>query len=147
MAKKSKQKHKGLSYHKKKAWEEFSKYIRLRDWKRDGEIYVGEVKAALCITCGKLYPIEGRRTMQAGHFIPGRKGVVLFEEKQVSAQCYNCNHVLKGNWPAYFEVMVKRYGLKEVKKMITDSKKTKKYTIPELVELKKEFTNKLEMLK
>lgn len=48
--------------------------------------------------------------MQAGHFVPGRNDAVLFSEKGVNAQCYRCNMILQGQWPAYYRAMQRRYG-------------------------------------
>lgn len=67
-----------LTWQKKKTWDAFSKYIRERDWKAQGEQYVGDKKSASCVTCSKMYPVEGQGTMQAGHFIPGRNNHVLY---------------------------------------------------------------------
>ena len=133
---------KSYSKVKKATWDLFSKYIRLRDHKAQGEPYLMEVRAANCVTCHKMYPIEGKGSMQAGHFIPGRKNAYLFDEKQVNSQCYNCNIRFKGNWPAYYEVMVSRHGT-EVEKMIQDRTAEKIYTIPDLLELQEELKQKI----
>lgn len=132
-----------LSWHKRKTWDEFSKFIRYRDWKAQGELYLDDIKVARCFTCSKLYPIEGKGTMQAGHFIPGRKNHYLFDEKQVHAQCYNCNVNLKGNWPNYLENMILKYGVNETDKILAERKTYKKYTIPELEELREFYKSKL----
>lgn len=59
------------------------------------------------MTCGRQYPIS---KLQAGHFLPGRNDTVLFDEEAVHAQCYRCNIVLSGMWPAYYRVMQERHG-------------------------------------
>ena len=91
---------------KGKAWEEFSKYIRIRDALRT----TGGIEMAVCCSCGKIYPAFGKGCLQAGHFIPGRKSSILFCELGCHAQCYNCNMRLKGNWPPYYDFMVSEYG-------------------------------------
>lgn len=139
MAKKSKQKHKGLSYHKKRAWDEFSKYIRARDWHEQGEMFRENTKVAKCVTCPKIYPIEGVGTMQAGHFMPGRANEYLFDEQEVHAQCYNCNMNLKGNWTSYFDFMVNKFNKTKVYEMMAKKNNYKKYTIPELIELRAKY--------
>jgi hypothetical protein len=88
------------------AWAEFSRFIRLRD----ALITTGHMMEAECITCGRRYPIEGRGSIQAGHFLPGRHDAVLFDEQGVNAQCYRCNVTRSGMWPTYYEKMVSMYG-------------------------------------
>ncbi len=86
-----------LTWWKGKAWEEFSKYIRIRDALRT----TGTIENAVCCSCSKIYPSFGKGCLQAGHFIPGRRAAILFEETGVHGQCYWCNsnNGLKGNWP------------------------------------------------
>ena len=108
---------------RKKAWEVFSLYIRQRDTNNIG---------THCFTCGICKPIGN---MQAGHFQPGRFPVYLFDERQVHAQCYRCNINLKGNWPRYYERMVKEYGKKEVEKMISERNNFKQFKVGELEDI------------
>lgn len=128
-----------LSKVKSKCWDAFSIFIRTRDWDKHGRQYLEDKKAAPCITCSKVYPVEGKGTAQAGHFIPGRKNQFLFDEDQVNTQCYNCNCNLKGNWPAYYEVMVKTHGLKKVQAMINARHEVKIYKIYELEEMTEDY--------
>lgn len=65
---------------KKTAWQEFSKWIRLRDCVKT----TGDTESGVCITCGKLIPFK---QSQAGHFIAGRTNAVLFDEDIVHLQC------------------------------------------------------------
>jgi hypothetical protein len=134
---------------KKKVWEQFSLYIRLRDaakWQEAYPEYNGD-PVAPCVTCGKMYPATGKGCGQAGHFIPGRKNVVLFDEEQVNFQCYNCNYRLNGNWPSYYEVMVKRHGLERVEEMLENRNTVLKYTVPQLEELLEHYTSEVNRLK
>ena len=84
---------------KKDAWKVFSLYIRTRD-SHDGK--------AICFTCEYLFPIK---ELQAGHFVPGRKNVLLFHEQNCHQQCLRCNVFLKGNLIEYYPRMVEKYGL------------------------------------
>ena len=93
-----------ISKAKKKAWEWFSKYIRLRD----ALLTTGTKDRARCITCNKEYPAFGVGCLQAGHFIPGRANAVLYNEDACYAQCYNCNINLGGNWPEYITALRRR---------------------------------------
>jgi hypothetical protein len=88
---------------KKKAWTEFSIYIRTRDCL----ITTGCAFWGLCITCGKRYHIK---LLQAGHFVAGRHNGNLFSEKGTHAQCYNCNINLKGNSLEYRRKIIEIYG-------------------------------------
>jgi len=109
---------KGVKYWKSRAWNEFSKYVRLRD----AIGTTGTKDWLICCSCGRKYPAFGKGCAQAGHFIPGRSHALLFREKGVHGQCYNCNQTLKGNWVEYEKFMRKKYGL-----MITEEEKAAKY--------------------
>lgn len=113
---------------KKAAWQQFSLYIRLRDSLKT----VGNTQQCACITCGNIYPTQGRSCIQAGHFIPGRKNAVLFHEDLVHGQCHICNMWRKGDWVTYERVMVAQYGREKVEefKLLADA--TVKYSVSEL---------------
>ena len=69
-------KRKGVRHWKRKAWDEFSRYVRLRD-----AIKTTQTKEwAVCCSCGKTYPAFGTGCGQAGHFVPGRGNAILFDE-------------------------------------------------------------------
>jgi hypothetical protein len=122
---------------KKKAWVEFSKYIRTRDsitFSPDGENVV------ICYTCERTIPYK---QAQAGHFQPGRYPIFLFDERQVHAQCYRCNINLKGNWPRYYEKMVNEYGKEEVEEMIAQRNNFKQWKVFELEEIYLKYKGKL----
>ncbi len=129
---------------KKKAWDAFSIYIRKRDAKRDELTLDGD--RAYCITCTKPYPAFGKGCLQAGHFIGGRNNQVLFDERQVFAQCYNCNINLKGNWVPYRKKMVELYGEAVVSEMEDTHSVSVKYTVPDLLDLAAKFTRLAEAL-
>ncbi len=132
-----KSKIKGVKYWKAKAWTEFSKYIRLRD-----AIKTTKTKdRVVCCTCGKEYPAfgGGKYGMQAGHFIPGRGGAILFEEDGVNGQCFQCNVFKKGCWPQYMDFMLKEYGTKVVTDLLRLNKTVRRYTPVELEELRDKY--------
>ena len=128
-----------LSSMKKKIWTVFSKYIRVRDCLKT----TGCTSWGLCITCGKRYHIK---LLQAGHFIPGRHNAVLFSEKGVNAQCYNCNINLRGNSLEYRRQIIKLYGEGFDEVLEEESHETKKYTMDELAELYDYYVEKLKTL-
>lgn len=107
---------------KKILWKHFSKYIRERDNFR-------------CITCGKVGEGSG---IHAGHFIPQSVGgeALRFDERNVFAQCYNCN-INKGGWgERYAEVLECRFGREYIEKLrkIRDQER-KQWTKEELIKL------------
>ena len=99
----------GLTWWKSKAWDQFSKWVRLRDAIKT----TGTKTHLVCCTCGKIYPAFGKGCAQAGHYVPGRTHILLYEERGVHGQCYNCNHTLKGNPQNYRDFMIQTYGLEE----------------------------------
>ncbi len=133
---------KGVKYWKKKAWEAFSKYIRLRD----AITTTGTRDVLVCCSCDKEYPAFGKGCAQAGHFVPGRSHSLLFREKGVHGQCYNCNHTLKGNWPAYEQYMLKRYGQVQVDEEKSAKYGNVKYTAVQLEEIRDKYKKKYEEL-
>lgn len=78
----------------------FSKYIRLRDSDKHG--------TCKCITCG-TYHFWNKGT-HAGHFV-GRKHVATrWDEKNVNAQCLQCNTFNEGCHHEYAIEIDKKYG-------------------------------------
>lgn len=133
---KPKSKLKSISKLKKDVWKLFSLWIRLKDadWRGNN----------VCVTCHKTYPYK---KLQAGHFIPGRHNAVLFNEDLVHPQCYSCNFFLGGNPREYDKFMRQKYGDERVEEfdLLGKGKKNghKEYTIQDLEELKKVYTEKL----
>jgi hypothetical protein len=144
MARKKKSKNKGVKYWKNKVWKDvFSPYIRLRS----ALDTTGTKTHLICCTCGVKYPAFGLNCAQAGHFIPGRHNAILFEEKGVHGQCYNCNHTLKGNWPEYMRFMLNKYGREVVDDLLRLDKTVRKFSVPELEDMYCEYEQKLKELK
>ncbi len=144
MAKAKKKKTHGVAWWKKKVWKEaFSPYIRLRDALET----TGNQHTLLCCSCGKPYKAFGLGCAQAGHFVPGRKNSILFHEKCVHGQCYNCNITLKGNWPGYFKFMTEKYGEDVIWDLIALSYTIVKFTVEELEAKHIYYLEQIEMLK
>ena len=97
---------------KKKAWKIMSNYIRLMASNPDGLVK--------CVTCDTW---KHWKQMQAGHFVSGRRGWILFCEENIHPQDYVCNVLLKGNFAAYYEFMVEKYGLEKTQQLIALRKK------------------------
>lgn len=103
---------------KKDLWKIFSMYIRMRDC----FAATGTLDDGFCCTCGlpKTY-----KTLQAGHFIPGREDSILFEPTCVHAQCYRCNVKRSGEWVKYYRFMQKKYGQAQIDYLMELSEQTR----------------------
>ncbi len=138
----AKGKYKGIKYWKKKAWDEFSRFIRLRD----ALATTGDRLFLICCTCGVEYPAFGKGCAQAGHYIAGRRNAYLFEERLVFGQCYNCNINLKGNSIPYRRFLVKKYNEETVKALEELYYQTKQYKAFELEEIFEKYKQKVKEL-
>jgi len=127
---------------KKSTWEACSEWVRLSG----AFISTGGFDYAECFTCRKLYKTFGFGGIQAGHFIPGRLGLNLYDERGIRPQCSRCNNHLKGNWPAYYEHMVEECGIDLVNELLAQSKIIYQYRAPELLELRAAFKAKTKRL-
>ena len=139
----AKRKTKGVRYWKKKAWIEFSKWVRMRDSCHTG----GAGEYVSCCTCNKLYHAFGVGCVQAGHYVAGRINAILFEEHGCHAQCYNCNINLKGNTLNYREFMLRKYGVHETVRIESLRFKLVKYSPAELEAIRDKYKAKYEELK
>lgn len=131
----AKEKKVSISKLKKKAWEQFSLWIRLKD-------YIDDYKA-ICVTCGKVLPYK---QMQAGHFIPGKHNSVLFDERNVHVQCYTCNVILGGNGPKYYEFMLREYDQKtidELERLDRINKQYKPFELEAIYDIYKRKVNEI----
>lgn len=102
---------------KKRAWKWCSKYIRLRDALEychsiglDPRAYRVEDLPIKCCTCGR---VRSFRQIDAGHFISrgsGGSSGVYFDERNIHAQCKNCNSFHQGRALDYLDFMKEKYG-------------------------------------
>lgn len=104
---------------KKEAWKWCSKYIRLRDaieyQEKCPEITFGYVK---CCTCSRI--VIWNKNCDAGHFIPKSRGGlsgVYFDERNIHAQCKDCNGFHQGRQVEYKEFMLEKYGQDVIDKL------------------------------
>lgn len=125
--------------YKKDAWNAFSVYIRTRDTEERWP----EGRVGKCCTCKKEYEFK---KLQAGHFIPGRSGSVLLDERIVHAQCYHCNVGLKGNPREYDKFMRTKYTDEEVSELDNLAYQTKIYSIPDYIDATALFKQKTKEL-
>jgi len=120
-----------VSKAKAKAWQVFSKYIRLRDTCKLG---------TECYTCGKYYPIN---RMQAGHYLAGHRAIHMFNEINVHAQCPACNIYKHGDPITYREHLVRDYGEDIVKVLEEHRNDFKQWKVYELEEMYQKYKSKL----
>ena len=130
-----------LKLAKKKAWTEFSRYIRLRDCLKT----TGNRDEGKCVTCNQT---REYKNLQAGHFIGGRNNAVLFQEEGVHAQCYSCNakHIGNGKPIEYWLFMEKTYGREVIDRLIHESKQTVIHKWPYYVELAQTYKQRADAL-
>lgn len=59
-----------------------------------------------CISCGSNVPVK-----EAGHLFNANQYTgVQFDEENINGQCLACNQLLHGNYEAYVEGYIKRFG-------------------------------------
>lgn len=115
----------------------------------DGEIQTvfsgpGEV---VCVTCGRKGPWKGSKAdgvdgMDAGHFIPGRRNSILFEEIGVHPQCSWCNRN-GGNPTAYHTYMQHVYGLHVIEALKEQERKSVSFSREELVRMRLHYRDRI----
>lgn len=122
---------KKLTYYKKRAWDQFSRYIRLRD---------SQNGYAKCCSCEFL---AEWRLLQAGHFVAGRNNSILFDERNCHAQCVGCNFFGKNSrsYGNYFQFMKAHYGLQVIDELITLSNKTVNYEREDYQAIEEKYKN------
>jgi hypothetical protein len=105
-------------------WKWFSIFIRLRDANDDG--------VCKCCTCGK-YAFWKGGIMQAGHGVSRNHWGVKYNERNVSAQCSECNakHIGGGRQAEYMQFVNKKYG-PDTWDILQASRDGKKYTESEI---------------
>ena len=99
---------------RKTANEYLSKYILLRDAIED---HIDRSFAYVkCRTCGKIMD-RFSNSSHAGHFRSKGKGGgsgVYYDERNVHAQCNDCNKWEQGNMAEYYPFMQNKYGQKVI---------------------------------
>lgn len=106
----------------------FNKYIRLK------------ARGGYCCSCGS----ELKGKFDAGHYMNANNHwSVRFDERNVWAQCVNCNQHKHGNLIEYRNFLVKHHGEDWVKQLEQDAKQTRKFTIEELKEIIDTYKKKI----
>lgn len=109
----------------KEAQNAFNRYIRLRD------------KNDPCISCGTIKDVQ----YCAGHYLTrGASPELRFNEDNVHKQCNQyCNLQLSGNLVKYRVNLINKIGLEKVESL-EGKHEPKKYTIDQIIEIKKKYT-------
>lgn len=110
-----------ISTLKKRAWIEFSIFVRTRGADIDG--------LNTCYTCDAR---KHWRELEAGHLVPGRGNAILFDERAVNPQCRRCNGHFRGNTIVYYPKMVAIHGQAAVDEMVAKRYITRKWLPGEL---------------
>lgn len=103
---------------KKRAWDNFSRYIRLRDCIEG----TGTSEYGICITCSARLPFK---ELQCGHAIPGRGNSILLDDTICAAQCMRCNIWLHGQHGIFALKIIDKYGREYYETAIRRSKQPK----------------------
>lgn len=91
---------KRIGTYKHKAWDMFSKYIRLKE--------VDQNEMVSCYTCGTK---KHWKEVHAGHYIAKSLSLALrFDERNVHPQCVACNQWRHGNLAQYALALKREYG-------------------------------------
>ena len=118
----------------KKLWPLFSTYIRKKDADHRGHIF--------CCTCGS------RRRWQevdAGHFVSRGHKSLLYDERNVHAQCKRCN-TMGGEPSAYALFIIDKYGQSVLESLNKIKNEIKQYRVDELQDMVTLYKKKLEDL-
>lgn len=112
----------------------FNSYIRERD------------KNEKCISCDAL---PGTYKLTSGHYFPqGQNKSVALDEDNAHSQCwFNCNKNKSGNLAEYYPRLIKKIGQQRFDELEQRKNTLKKYSIPELIEIKVIYKDKTKELK
>ena len=97
-----------------------------------------------CISCGSP---AGQCQRHAGHYRPsGANSALRFDERNIFGQCVRCNSHLSGNLVAYRAALIERLG-QDVVDWLDNNHETKRWTLDELKQVHKHYTDKLRELR
>ena len=106
---------------KKLLWPLLSRMVKERDGNK-------------CVSCGAT-GLSGKN-WHAGHlFSAGGHSATRWDPLNLASQCFRCNISLRGNAAEFSAWFIRTHGLALFSKLAAASKPTKKWTIPELLEL------------
>ena len=109
----------------------FNKFIRLRD------------NGKPCISCGN----PNMKKVNASHYYNANNHYnVRFDEDNVHSSCEYCNTYLHGNLIEYRPRLIEKIGEQRFKELEDKARTIRHFTIPELIELKEVYKEKIRIL-
>lgn len=119
----------------KKVREELDKVFSI--YSRNKEVKNG---LAACVSCGtKKDPKE----LQCGHYVSRMHLSVRWDERNGWPQCPACNIFKKGNYPAYTDFLINRFGVVWLQNLIKEGRMIRKWTLQELEDLLTYYKSKI----
>ena len=126
-----KEKLKTKSDYLKEAQVVFNLFIRTRD------------KGLPCISCDSVMT----KKINASHYFNANNHhFVRFNEDNVHSSCEYCNQFLSGNLIEYRPRLIKKLGIDRLNELHLIARKTANYSIPELINIKQIYKEKLRVL-
>jgi len=126
-----KDKAKTLSQHKKELQVLVNKYVQIRD------------KGIECVSCDT--PDIGIKRDASHFWSQGGNPSVRFDLDNIFSSCVHCNRDLHGNLLEYRPRLIKKIGRKRFDALEIRRTQSRKYTIPEILELKELFKQKIKL--
>jgi len=123
-----------LKREKKKAWDAFAQWYR-HSATQDGY--------AICYTCDRRVEFDN---IQPGHWMTGHTNTNYINEEYVRPQCTYCNVILKGNQGIFWERIEREIGTDKFLYLREHNKDFKNITIPDYVEIRETYKQKLSEL-
>ena len=124
-----KEKIKTLSDHKKELQVLVNKCVQIRDRGKD------------CVSCDK--PDTGEKRDASHFWSQGGNPSVRFDLDNIHSSCVHCNRDLHGNLLEYRPRLIKRIGQKRFDELEARRTQSRKFTIPEIQDLKRLFKQKI----
>lgn len=90
-------------------------------------------KYGACVQCGTT------ERLTAGHLITRNAKSVRFDERNVFCQCASCNFLHEHRPELFTSWFLLKYGQEAYETLVADSKRIKKWTVGELLELEDGF--------
>jgi len=103
--------------------------------------YIRKKSGGVCEHCHKNV---GYKKLQASHFFGRRNKALRWDERNVSALCFTCHMMVMTENPFYHaKWMLKKLGTTSFDGLVLASNKIKKWTKPDLLDLRNELKEKL----
>jgi len=103
--------------------------------------YIRKKSGGVCEYCQKLF---GYKRLQASHYFGRRNKALRWDERNVSALCFTCHMVIMTENPFHHtKWMKKKLGTAGFNSLVRASNRIKKWTKPDLLDLRNELKEKL----